>query len=662
MNNYLFIDSNRMYPAKLYAALVLVKDNAKATYSVINVSQSSDLAAVSRDIANSIKSKPNTTILINAEYKLQNGYSQEQKITEVAFWLRCKFKLKNTVVFYSLQSLNHLLKTSPENFILISPGCYHLRLPINKEQINKIVSFEPLSDIDLLKPFLKPKINLRQIRHKYANYAGMNFMSDIVVQVHSLKDISNMLDNRAHDFDEFYRFRNSLAFYILGTYFDLERGSKIDEGKKAQLKIANQLSLSKRILLIDDLADKGWKYILGKMIYGDINDPRLVSLPTHRVENGKKRFDLENIKRELVDEVSNHKPHLVLLDLRLNDEVGKKSLEELGGFRLLKHIKSHAGFKGVRVIMFTASSNAEAVKELLNAGAEAVWTKPGIDEGLSAVGIIERYAQLITLISDTFSPSYNLLSQIDDNTNSSFDINNLDFEAIRNLLFSRLDFIKYRLQLNSASELLNLTPEPYKSVDAIYVDANILLEDQLFGDTICSIYKLAILTANSQFRYKNHSKEITTPLSKVVIMNSVFDEIIKIAKKKDFQKRIRNNNFEKNELLYLRATMSQLIIKQMFTNKLVRTELDKDSPVPQYKLMNPKENIYADGYILDEVADLLITHSSKKVTYCNDTRIVFITGDNKLKNKLEKFANQQKANLIIKSRKELVADMSSVYV
>jgi CheY-like chemotaxis protein len=657
MSNYLIIDSGTKYAAMLYEALT--GKAADVQRDIINVSQASDLAAVSRNVAGRVRANPDTTVLVNAEARLSGGHRQAQQPVELVFWLRGRYKLHNTIVFYSVQSTGQLLKAKPENLILLSPGCYHLRLPISKQQLKEIINLKPLKDLNSLKLYLKLRINLRQTRHTYANYAGMNFMSNIAAQVHD-SDVSKLLDNRRHQFSEFYRFRNSLEYFILGTYFDLEKIDEIDGETKESLKIDGRISQSKKILLVDDLADKGWSNVISKMIYGTVNDPRFCSIETHVEEGGRKLFDLNRLKQELIEKIGEHKPHLVLLDLRLDKEEGKRALEQLGGYKLLEHIKAHDCFKGVPVVMFTASSNAENVKELLGAGAEAVWTKPGIDEGLSSEAMIGRYLQFASLVISIFSPDYGPLNQINDNYDLNFDINGLDFEYVRNLLFKKLDLIKYRLKLYSGAEVSGVIPEPYKSVDAIYIDANVFLDDHAYSDTICSVYKLALMTADSQFRYRDGTGEVTAPLPKVVVMNSIFDEVIKIAKTSEYRPMAWAKGPAKNELLYLRATLSQLILKQMFTDRLVRTELDRRSSSPQSKLTNPKENVYADGYILDEVADLLVTHASKKLSFCHDTRIVFITGDNKLRRKLERFGDRRRNNLVLKTREEFVADMLGI--
>ena len=652
MTDYLIVDSNRKYAERLYSALAGSKEIVKS--KILNPSTITDLSSFSDDIVELVKNKTKTIVLINAEGRIKGGYLQSQSLVDLAFWLRCKHTLRNSIVYYSLQSINQLLQDKPQHIFLLSPGCYHFRLPLTYAQLKRIGELEPLDEIDSIRPFLKPRISLEGTRHRYANYVGMVLMMLLAGQVWKLKN--EVLTPSGELYSEVAAFLRSLDFHLLKAYFKLSF-EKIPEQQCDALK--TRLATGK-LLLVDDLANNGWRPIVGQVVYGDPVDNRLNSLALPTKKGSRQRpFDVATKTKELEALILTHKPHAVLLDLRLQDEEGRRELSTLGGFRMLKHIKAQHRFRGLPVIMFTASSNAETIKELLEAGAEAVWTKPGLDEGLTSEAVVRRYKQLVTLINNSVQPNYELLHLLDDNTDGSFDINGLDFEAIRNLLLRRLDLIKYRLELYSGDELMATTPEPYKSADAIYVDANILLKDQDYADMLCSVYKLSILTANSDFRYKHHSKVKTTVLPKVVIMNSIFDEIIKIAKKGIFKKRVRNGKFEKNELRYLRAMLSQLLLKHLFTDRLVRSELSRDSINPQYELMNPKENVYADGYILDELADLLITRSSKQISYCDDLKIVFISGDNKLKQKLERLSNEDQ-NLIIKDQEEFLTDMSNV--
>ncbi|MFY9620497.1 MAG: hypothetical protein WAQ99_11865 [Pyrinomonadaceae bacterium] len=134
-------------------------------------------------------------------------------------------------------------------------------------------------------------------------------------------------------------------------------------------------------------------------------------------------------------------------------------------------------------------------------------------------------------------------------------------------------------------------------------------------------------------------------------MNSIYDELIKIAKTQEVR--------FPNDRLYLRAMMAQVVIREMFADTLARTEL-RHSSSPEYRLESPKEKVYADGYILDEVANLLVTHRSGDLQYCRDTRVVFVTNDEDLTRKLLKFAFQ--SNLIVIDAKKLVDDMATVMI
>lgn len=646
MSNFLIIDSNKRFAEKLKQELskngqtadlydIPPSDNLRTSY-LFNISQQ-------------LKNKEERIVLINIESKVGTGKFQNQKLVELLFWLRCKYRLKNPIVTYSCQSINQILKRLPKNYIILSPGCHHLQLPINEQQIKKIAGFKPLegNEFNEIKQFLKPRVDLKQTRHSYANYAGMNLMLNIAKQVYGV-DENQILDNASGKFTDFYNFRDSLDYHILSMYFDLEKTTIANEEEKEQLKIGGAL-LSKKILLVDDLADKGWENILRQIIYGDILNENLISLTIG-----------DNLITEIESVIDSHKPHLILLDLRLKDEENEKKISELDGFKLLEHIKSHKKFKGLPVVMFTSSSNAETIKELLNAGAEAVWTKPGIDEALGADDIKERYKKLVDLVSSVFEPDYSLLNQLDDNPDEFFDVSTINFESIRSLLFRKLDFVRYRLQLYK-DDMVNLLPEPYKSVDAIYIDSNSLFSGNTghnFSDLITSVLILSILSSESGCSFVLGGQNSSLTLPKVVVMNSVYDEVIKLAKIGELR---WNAGYSIWSLTYKRAAISQLIIKELFDNNNIRTELhcDENKKV-ESRLEIPKENPYADGYILDEIASLVVTRKSKEANYGASTKVIFVSGDKGLSNKIIRFNDPKKNNLILKTREEFIEDISRI--
>lgn len=659
MSSYLILDSNTNYAQRLHKALTGTSSNAAR--NVIDTGKEKDLFDLSRRIAERVNKK--TILLINAEGVLAGGVRQHQQLVDIALWLRTKHRLENPIVFYSLQSVNQLLSVRPESFILLSPGCSHLRLPISTDEFKQISNAKRLSGSDSIRPYLRPRLDIEQTRHRYANYAGMAFMLDVAKQVWEVSVDSKILRGTPATLAPFFRFRKSLDSALLANYFDIDRDLKMDRNNRASLKLNKRLPKYGTLLLVDDLADNGWKAILSQMFCGKPSDPRITSLPVlTELQAGRILFDFNRTKNALAIEIERSKPHLILLDLRLNDEEGRQSLDQLGGFQLLNAIKGHARFKGLPVIMFTASGKAETSKELIAAGAEAVWTKPGIDERLNSEGILARYAELMRVVHDSINPNYQVLNQIDDNTQPQFDISQVDFSAIRNLLFKKLEFIKYRLRLYSHLELEKLTPPPYSSADAIYIDSNVLVKGDRrirFQDIISAVYKLSILTNNSVCAFV--ARGVNAPqvlFPKVVVMNAVFDEVIKLAKTEKYEP--LQGSRTRNSLLFMRASLSQLIVKDMFANNFIRTEFDRNTKIATPKLKAPKESTYADGYLLDEIADLTVTHSANAFRYLPTTSVIVVTGDAKLRDKLSRF--NQVNSVVIKSRENLIRDMSTVVV
>lgn len=125
--------------------------------------------------------------------------------------------------------------------------------------------------------------------------------------------------------------------------------------------------MGKRVLLIDDEADKGWEAVLRKVfktstcedfivINEKVRDYEALSTTSKRILE-KKDFDL------------------YLVDLRLNglEEDDTIITEAFSGMRVMQKIKSLN--QGNQVIIFTASNKAWNLKALLDAGADGYYMK-----------------------------------------------------------------------------------------------------------------------------------------------------------------------------------------------------------------------------------------------------------------------------------------------
>ncbi|MFY9620498.1 MAG: response regulator [Pyrinomonadaceae bacterium] len=397
MNNYLIVDSGLNFARELHRALTGNLQPDPAFLFNPPTGPMSEVHEIAKAINDRIDAK--TVILINMEANFGVNLRQSHEIVDLAYWLRCKYGLENPIVFYGLQSISYLLRAVPGNFILVSPGCYHMRLPLSAEDLARIPTLEPLTSFNSLRPYLKPRINLGQTRHHYANYVGMVLMMLLAQQI--WKKPTDLITSTNPLYKKLEEFLRSLDYPLMGSYFNL---TIKPVGAPTPIRVECPATPG-AILLIDDLAD-GWLPILSQMLFGSTDDQRMASLALHQSGHANQTLDFKKACAELTSYIGNQKPHLILLDLRLAGDEDETELENFAGYQLLKFIKNDAGYKGVPVLIVTASSNAENVKGLLNAGAEGVWTKPGIDEGLSAAGNLQRYEELIKLIKGMLEPDY----------------------------------------------------------------------------------------------------------------------------------------------------------------------------------------------------------------------------------------------------------------
>lgn len=584
MSNYLIIDSNKLYAVKLYKALT--GSDVDAGECIIDTTNFVSASKVFDVINPKIKDDNKKIILINAETELKDKYLQHQPIIELAFWIRCRYNSLNPIVFYSGVSVNHSLKQNPENFILLSPNCYYYKLPITKSKIEAIKKLKPIADVDL-KPYLKPAISLEQVRHRYANYAGMALMLAVAKGKHKKQTDKEILESKS-----LKDFKDSLDYHLLKTCFNLSFKGVSTFSKDAFVP------QTKKVLLIDDLAEEGWQTLISQMLYGKPNATEIETVKIHT--KSKTEFDEAKTIIELEKQIKKHKPHLILLDLRLNDEEGRKHLSELGGYKLLSHLKKSPLYKGVPVIMFTASSNAQTVKQLIGNGAYCVWTKPGIDEGLTLNGIIKRYDQLLLLVSEVFSDiDTGNLSSLNNNERAN---KALSFEDMREDLLSQAQYIKYRSELQDMKSQSHY----FNSFTDIFIDTNSLMsgvnfnndKSVDFAETILNIYKLAQICGTQRHKISVNGKDNELNVSKLIILNFVLDEIIEKTKiVDDFQPKS-----------WKRALLGYSVVRALFDNdKSIRTEfcfVDK-AGTPKTRLQEPVTRHYADPVIIKEILQIV---------------------------------------------------------
>lgn len=524
------------------------------------------------------------------------------------------------IVCVGFEPLADILRRRPEDIVLCAPGVVYHQITDRNLPVSEWAFERKQLNPGLINPFIKPRVDmaLQRARHSYANYAAILMFNAIQ---NELFDKNPPIIN-----DQLEAYRNSIASKLLQYYYGFERFTLQEDEKPSYCFEAPR---SERILLIDDLAAAGWKDIISNMVYGNHDDGTLMVQDFAGAE-----INYDNIKEKLEERIKRDKPLLVLLDLRLKDEQVGVQLTDLSGFKVLLWLKIHEKFKGLPVIMFTATTHAETVKVLMDTGVEMVWTKPGLDEQLDAEGIKLRYKQLVGLMKDILTQNrFAALKGF--NKDEPPIISPLELQK---LLFDKLAYIKYRYFLKEESTQIRInntkveTGLQLSDINFIYFDANAFIANQAdYHKLISAFYLLGMATAKTEQMFiKDADRKKTThtfEMPKVVVMNAVYDELVKIVK-------MRPENISRS------AMMSLALINQLFKEAYIRAEFFDE---PSSALKNPKENVYADPYLLDELATVLITKKIKKkffydtywFEYPASCKALVVTGDNALRQKID---------------------------
>lgn len=350
-------------------------------------------------------------IFINIEGKFGRSNRQDQKGVEILMWLRCKYRICNPIILYSFQSNKQLLKQKPEHFIIDSEGCYHYQLPYDfsklKEKVNEN-KFDCINNWERLKIFLKPTFNIEDIRHQEANWWGIKKLFDVHNKINESKfvyptKVSNHLENVS-----------SLIGQFIHDNVEIENNYKRKEINKLRKKLFGK---QPTILHIDDQWNDGWSEIFCRMIFENFTVCKDKHFNVFRLDNKPQFYSLLEVEKfainNLMDEIiSKHvyKFDFILLDLRLKGKSEEdKPVEELSGAILLKMIREK--FKGIPIIITTASNKFWSYAELIRLGADAYWNKEGIDNQLSSKKSIENYYKFLFIADRLTDDDYKFLRE-----------------------------------------------------------------------------------------------------------------------------------------------------------------------------------------------------------------------------------------------------------
>lgn len=193
-------------------------------------------------------------------------------------------------------------------------------------------------------------------RHSLANQWGASVLSRMVSSDEVLQNESLINAQKTLYFKYvFAKTTDSIEPYI----------NPLEDKEVPKILSSKINAVGKKILLIDDEADKGWATVLDAMFAGKSR----FDVIKERVPNYN---SLSDGARNIIE---SNDCDLIFLDLRMNGIAEENNLEpdKFSGMDILKKIKSLN--KGTQVIILTASNKAWNLKALLDAGADGYYTK-----------------------------------------------------------------------------------------------------------------------------------------------------------------------------------------------------------------------------------------------------------------------------------------------
>ena len=252
---------------------------------------------------------------------------------------------------------------------------------------------------------------------------------------------------------------NKKTNYLKQPKYNIENIQALSLTKKSNilnLTINNiRYILKKRmpkIILIDDQSSNGWADIFQYMIYGNKNK-NFVS-----IEPEKGLQSIEKYYNEVISEyIKINKPHIILLDLRLKKEKSNSmNIDELSGVIVLNCIRQD--YPGIPVIMTTASNKSLVYEEIQRLGADAYWTKEGLESIMNEEDSFRNYLRILEIIERATSFNFDFVrwysEKIKEIENSNIlycweeiqtkpgSINKVDKATVVNILFDGLHLLR----------------------------------------------------------------------------------------------------------------------------------------------------------------------------------------------------------------------------
>lgn len=533
---YIIIDDNIKFAERL---LVELKDDGEVISSAGYV-----LNELANEIQVRAKNESDTVLLININLKAKNSSRQEQKGIELLKLLRLR-NFNNHCIKYSFQSLTGIVKANPLNAILLSKGVSFVQLPSLFEGLNKTEK----SERENLLPFFRAELDLKKIRHEEANYYALKqfqFWHNITTSNLSLKQVEN---------------DPSLINYVFKS-----ENTNIDSSliNFAKSKI-QYLGGAYKIILLDDMAEKGWSAFLKSVL----PNSEIVSIPVVPDD------DFESLFKKF--ETHANEATLFISDLRLfpyetefHDYRYFQSVKVLEKIKTAKAKARKSKYFYIKTLLLTASNNLILYKSLISSEKNSLSIQP------DAI-VVKEGADLYLNSEQSFENYLSLLSYLDLLLNEKYYKENLDIE-----------FISYQDVVSAINLKSQLSKMPTNTIDLTYVLKNvshILIDTNMFLEPRETIRNAQIIVAILE----------TIP-EKVVLLNEVYLELVNWSNKK--------------------ILTNQQVLAQFYINKFNELKIVFDIPDSHQHAKKVKD-----------FADAPLVEKAKYLSNLNSNNILFLSDD-----------------------------------
>src|SRR5690554_1483756 len=301
-----------------------------------------------------------------------------------------KYKSLIPILFVSTTTLNSIvLKASLWSHILSTKGVY----------------FSSISDFEKIKLELSVVEEITSEEYKSEFWDIIKVLPSEVMGRHSLANVwgAYSMDKAANT--NILRFNSDFQSRSGELYFKYV--SAINNLKTLNIKTVGYINLSpscpidaknRKILLIDDEADKGWESVLRKIFSTNLPDDFVV------INEKVKDYDKFTPKSKSI--IENEHFDLYLIDLRLGglEEDGFLKPDDFSGMKVMRKIKIIN--LGNQVIIFTASNKVWNLKALLYAGADGYYMKESPEFAFTNEFSVQNYLRFRDDVQRCFDRSY----------------------------------------------------------------------------------------------------------------------------------------------------------------------------------------------------------------------------------------------------------------